>query len=81
MADRVIASAECFVVASHIGINCAVSNEFVHLTLLLLLCRFPVVLLHCSVLPVQSCRVSAVARDAVVQIAVYMAEDSYARIH
>ena len=28
-----IASAECFVVASHIGINCAVSNEFVHLTL------------------------------------------------
>ena len=49
----VIASAECFVVASHIGINCAVSNEFVHLTLLLLLCRFPVVLLHCSVLPVQ----------------------------
>ena len=28
-----IASAECFVVASHIGINCAVSNEFVHLML------------------------------------------------
>ena len=25
----VIASAECFVVASHIGINCAVSSEFV----------------------------------------------------
>ena len=51
--EEVIASAECFVVASHIGINCAVSNELVHLTLLLLLCRFPVVLLHCSVLPVQ----------------------------
>ena len=31
--EEVIASAECFVVASHIGINCAVSNEFVHLTL------------------------------------------------
>ena len=29
----VIASAECFVVASHVGNNCAVSNEFVHLTL------------------------------------------------
>ena len=31
--EEVIASAECFVVASHIGINCAVSSEFVHLML------------------------------------------------